>query len=293
MKTCSLRTLLALAAVLVMSAPMAPIMAAACADQGPRAIGSITVAELQSLPDGTMVKLNAGRVVSLGALRAEHRARMDRFSRAARLGQTTAAKLTTNTPTAPVASPPTTAIAHPAPGSTTKGGQVKSEPVRANTAVVPKLDVLSSTFVRFRFPDFFGLPMPKDYSDFCKAASPSVCIYLPASTTFTLVIKGSTSFVVDEDPLITDMTICKYDGGLYTASGLSTGIPRCDFYYPVDNVAMFKPSGPLSATESCDPPAKYLLDPKGAVKVSYPYSGSGFTTGGTPVTCVAQVWVGK
>jgi hypothetical protein len=265
-------------------------------DQTPRAIGSVSPAERNSLPDGTMVKLDSGRVVSLGILRAEHRARMERFSRAAALGQATAARLAAH-PSNPVpVNPPTNATVPSKPGQTVKGGASKPEVMRANTSVGPKLDALSSGFVRFRMPSF-GEFVPKDYADFCKAANPSVCIYFPASATLTLagtrdfVVKG---WVMDEDPLITDMAICKYDGGVFTGSkGSSFGPGVCQFFYPVDNTAMFMPSGPISSSESCDPPAKSVLDPKGAVKVWYPYSGDGFTTGGAPVTCVVQVWVGK
>ncbi|HMF92077.1 MAG TPA: hypothetical protein VKL40_15640 [Candidatus Angelobacter sp.] len=292
MKKCSLRALLGLASGLVALLAMTPVVAAASADQTPRAIGSITIVELQSLPDSTTVKLDSGRVVSLGTLRAEHRARMERFSRATALGQATAAKLAAHPANVAPAGGPTTATAPPTPGQNVKASPAK--PVRANTVVTPKLDVLSNTFVRFKMPSYMGLPVPKDYADFCKAANPTVCIYFPASTILTLVgTTGPTTFARDEDYLITDMAICKYDGGLFAASGGTFGRPYCEFYYPSDNTALFMPTGPISTSEACDPPAKYVLDPKGAVKVVYPFPAFSLTTGGTPVGCVVQVWVGK
>src|SRR5262249_26560109 len=156
------------------------------------------------------------------------------------------------------------------------------------------LVVQYNPFGLYKIPSYMGLPVPKDYPAFCKAATPTLCIYFPASTILTLVgITGSTTFARDEDFLITDMAICKYDGGLFAATGGTLGRPKCEFYYPVDNSALFMPTGPISTSEACDPPAKYVLDPKGAVKVVYPYSGFSFTIGGTPVGCVVQVWVGK
>ena len=44
-----------------------------------RAVESLSAAERASLPDGTLLKLKAGRTVSLGILRAEHKLRLQRF----------------------------------------------------------------------------------------------------------------------------------------------------------------------------------------------------------------------
>jgi hypothetical protein len=302
MKAYFSRTLLRffLICVLAVVAPAPVPMAAGSIfadDQTPRAIGSMTVNERQSLPDGTMVKLKSGRVASLGTLRAEHRARMERFSRAAALGQATAAKLAAHPPSAVPPSPPTPANVRSATGAVKSGG-VAPGAIRGNTAIPPKFDALSSTLVPFKFHNPRG-NTPRDYADFCKAANPSVCIYLPPNTTFASFVGGSPSYdamvkdiVKDEDPLITDYSICAYDGGLILAAPGETPT-GCEFDYPINNVVEFLPKGSVSTSVSCDPPAKYVIDPKGAVQASYPFSGSTFSTSATPVTCVVQVWVGK
>src|SRR5262249_713341 len=156
------------------------------------------------------------------------------------------------------------------------------------------LVVQYNPFGLYKIPSYMGLPVPKDYPAFCKAATPTVCIYFPASTILTLVgTTGPTTFARDEDYLITDMAICKYDGGLFAASGGTFGRPYCEFYYPSDNPPLFMPTRPLSPTPPSDPPGQYVLGPKGAVKVVYPFPAFSLPTGGTPVGCVVQVWVGK
>jgi hypothetical protein len=46
-------------------------------------MNALTPAQRTSLPDATLVRLTTGRVASLGVLRSEHRARMQRFATAA------------------------------------------------------------------------------------------------------------------------------------------------------------------------------------------------------------------
>jgi hypothetical protein len=95
---------------------------------------------------------------------------------------------------------------------------------------------------------------------------------------------SSQQWVEDTDPLITDQGVCKYDGGLPAWDG-------CHFYYLYNHVVNFKPSGALSSKASCKLPSKFAVDPKGAAQASYAFSGQSFSTGGTPITCVVQVWV--
>ena len=58
-----------------------------------RPIASLTPEERSTgLPDNTQVKLASGRTATLGVLRAEHRARLERFTKAAELGKMVAAK---------------------------------------------------------------------------------------------------------------------------------------------------------------------------------------------------------
>src|SRR6516165_889284 len=59
-----------------------------------RPIASLTPEERSTgLPDSTVVTLKSGRTATLGVLRAEHRARLERFTKAAELGKMVAAKL--------------------------------------------------------------------------------------------------------------------------------------------------------------------------------------------------------
>lgn len=271
-----------------------------------RSIASITIEDRQRLPDNTMVKLKSGRTVSLGTLRAEHRARLERFSRAAMLGKMAAGKYvvqpanTTQTGSARAekTSPGQTVTAgksggveteKTSPGQTVtvgKSGGVK-EGVKPGVSNIGNIaNLMRGSLVPFQMPTAQGT-IPKDYADFCNAANPTVCIYLPASTTLTAFQGDPTtalSWAWDEDPLITDMSVCAYDGGSQYGT-------ECLFYYPVIDVTNFKPTGALSTAGSCDPPSKYYLDPKGAIKAYYDYSSPTFTTGGTPITCAVQVWV--
>jgi hypothetical protein len=252
-------------------------------DSMPRAITSLSINERMSLPDGTMVKLTSGRVAHLGTLRAEHRARLERFSRAAVLGQAAAAKLSASPRNAAPANSPSASVAQPM-SKVTGSSSAKA----SSSAVTGAIVQLSIGWVPFQMPTSWGT-IPKDYSDFCKAAKGTVCIYLPASTTLT-AFQGdpatATSWAWDEDPFISDKTVCTFDGGVQLPGG-------CLFYYPVIHVANFKPTGPLSTTASCDSPSTYYLDPKGAIRASYPYPSPTFTTGGAPITCTVQVWIGK
>ncbi|MBZ5505643.1 MAG: hypothetical protein LAO78_09155 [Acidobacteriia bacterium] len=230
------------------------------ADDASRPIASMTSDERMRLPDNTTVTLKTGRTATLGTLRTEHRARLERFTRATALGQTVATKLS--------ASKPGSIALSPAAKGTLAAAQVRS-------------------LVPFKIP---FIPIPKDYADFCKAASASVCVYFPANTVFTL---GNYSFpgeekltwVQDVDPFIIDNDVCHYDGGILGPDG-------CQFVYPLADLANFKPTGPLTSEASCDPPAKYVVDPKGAAQASY-HSSTNFVTGSTPLTCVVQVWIGK
>jgi hypothetical protein len=252
-----------------------------------RPVASMTLDERMNLPDNTMVKLKSGRTASLGTLRVEHRARLERFSRAAGLGQMTASKLAVHPASSTQLSPVAPTKVQSSTGAATKSGGANRSAVTQSPGPQNKMALMNSGLVPFQISNPDGIP--KDYADFCKAANASVCVYLPASTTLT-AFQGDpttkTSWAYDEDAFITDMSVCKYDGGSQFGGG-------CLFYYPVIHVTNFKPTGPLTTAASCDPPGKYYVDPKGAVKASYDYPSPTFTTVGAPITCVVQVWVSK
>jgi hypothetical protein len=279
------------AATLVQSAASSPLTS----DHAPRPINSITIAERQSLSDSTMVKLQSGRVASMGTLRAEHRARLSRFSRAASLGRAFAAQLAAQPASAAqLGSPLNTArSARPTPVPSTYDRKVNTGATRAPIGIGGSLDDVSDrTLVPFVYPSL--RPMPKDYADFCKAANPTVCVYFPANSTLYHVeswdwdpwMPGNT--LVDEDPLIFDPSVCSYSGGFPSGA-------ECVFYYIFEDLKNFKPTGPLTTKVLCNPPATYVFDAKGAVKVATPFmvGSHSYVTGGTEIKCAVQVWIGK
>ncbi len=252
-----------------------------------RPISSLTAEERARLPDNTQVTLESGKTVSLGTLRAEHRARLERFSRAAALGKIAAGKL----------SP------HPAPrtqiSSTGAGKAGSSAPpgkaVGGRTAQVSPNISLPPALVPFQFSASknSGFPVPRDYLDFCQAANASACIYQPANATFKKIVRPEEhkSSALEQDFLI-DRAICEFDGGQFGAADPASPAARdvCNFFYPMEQTTSFKPTGPLDTSTVCDPPAKYIVDPKGAVQVSIETAVS---TGPTPVSCIVQVWIGS
>jgi hypothetical protein len=238
-----------------------------------RLIASLTPDERMRLPEDTMVKLEFGRTsrtVSLGTLRAEHRARLDRFARAAALGRMVAGTLTPQP-----ASPPI----KPARSGT------ENQNISANRSVMPSQISPFATLVPFQPPLAKGT-IPNDYVDFCKAANASACIYLPANAGLTDPLDVPTSWWLEDfDYLMIDNNICKGNGGYPTLGG-------CAFFYPINHTINFIPTGQLSSTLSCMPPIAHVLDLKGAAKVQY-YFGAGTLNLGAPLTCVMQVWMSK
>jgi hypothetical protein len=252
----------------------------------PRSITSLTANERTKLPDSTQVILKTGQTVSLGVLRAEHRARMERFARAAALGRSMAEKTKPHTASAIQKSPASSGKAGGAPQSANK-------PVIAYTGRErPQIPALPFR-VPLKIPSYNHGPTPKDYVDFCTAANASACLYLPANTTLKIIAGSSGADWGDDfDYLITDKATCEFDGGVVRENPISSDIEGCDFYYPVEQITGFTPTGPLDNSAACDPPANYILDPKGAIKVAYPHLDS-LTIRSTPATCVVQLWIEK
>src|SRR5258708_4669355 len=248
------------------------------------AAAPLTASERMRLPDNTMVKLKSGQTAWLGTLRVEHRARLDRFSRATGLGRLVGGKLVMHPVNSAQISPAVTAKAGSPAAPSGKG----AVPIRGTMQAGSNISQPPS-LVPFTIPTTSSGPTPRDYLDFCKAANPSVCIYLPPNAS----MEGGATWAVDIDYLITDNSVCDYDGGV-----LATDITACMFYYPYVQATNFKPTGPLTTAASCDPPFRYVVDPRGAIQASYP-SVPGkrdiryVYTGGTPATCVIQVWISR
>jgi hypothetical protein len=278
-----------------------------------------------NLPESTQVKLKSGRTTTLGALRAEHRARMENFAKAAGLGRALAAKLKASANNSAVVTSKNAfkepaAASQPTPGgfgggvradvaSAGKGGSaagVKNSAATAgpSAATYPKseahtsLSVVSGPRTLVPLPDLSSKSpdgiLPRDYRDFCKAAESSACLYLPPNTSFASGQSTgfrNTPFVEASDPLIMDPGVCGYDGGILDPQY------GCIFFYPMGEVTNFIPNAPISSNASCDPAAHYVVDPKGAVQVTFTApvytSLEAFTTPQAPVTCAVQVWLSQ
>ncbi len=253
-----------------------------------RPIASLTAQERMNLPGSTQVTLKSGKTVTLETLRAEHQARLQRFAAAAALGRATAGKLVKRPVNNPGQTSPTMASrTGPQGTSAGKGTAVNKTVLRAGPDI-PPLPAL----VPFHMPVVpSGRPLAKDYVDFCKAANPSVCFYLPAVSEG---FDAGETFAVDVDWLIVDKSVCDYDGGVLASDASGSA---CMFYYPYKVNVNFMPTGPLTSAASCDPPFTYVVDPKGAIQVSYPtvlgpHGGEKFLYNyGVTKSCVVQVWI--
>jgi hypothetical protein len=222
-----------------------------------RLFASLTADERNRLPDNTMVKLQTGRIASLGDLRAEHQARLARFANASGLGQMAATELAQPAVTGPI-------------------------PKKEGKSLVPSHIVRGS-----------GHPTPTDYLDFCNAAKASACLYLPARQTMLYLggipQSGTTTWVEDFDPLFNDGSFCRHSGGV-PAFPAKDG---CFFWYPGNSTTTFKATGSLSTKASCGPPGEYKVDRHGTIEAAFAFSSSSselFTTGKKTVTCVVRVW---
>src|SRR6516162_6109723 len=91
----SVRTLLCLAASLGL---LCFLPLPSLGNESARSIGSLTPDQRNHLPDNTQVTLPRRGTVTLGTLRAEHRARMERFSRADLWGKRVAERMPKPTP---------------------------------------------------------------------------------------------------------------------------------------------------------------------------------------------------
>jgi hypothetical protein len=260
----------ALALVLALAPlPLSPAPLPAAA----RSISLLSPQERQRLPDNTAVMVGK-RSVTLGVLRAEHAARVQRFAQAKAMGRATASKLA-----------PQPAMLHRVASGT---------PI--NRMIPP-----GGALVPFKGPSTAGgwpagFPLPKDYLDYCTAANATACLYLPGNSTYYAAPKGG--LAVSVDPLIFDKAVCDFDGGQLN---ISPDFPGCAFYYPYDYAMNFVPSGTsVSSKMSCAQPSTATVDPRGAIEVKYPMQasgGGGFGFSLTPnaigaqVTCVVQAYI--
>ena len=319
MRTLSVRSLVQLVAALSFLCP--PLRS--FGGDTTRSIGSLTPDQRMHLPDNTQVTV-LKRTVTLGTLRAEHRARMERFSRAGLWGKRIAEKISKpgpassqkaqGVPPGPSASSLDLAanqvtVGDGKPGRPPVTGHQKSGASNTTAAAQPQQQGASplsksgagsagnnpgrgtSALLTALIPrQTYNQPVPADYTAFCNAALASACIYLPPNTIFTPDINGNPNSynrdVIDVDPFITDQTTCSSLGGTLD------GQQQCEFKYFYGQQTTFKQGLTLTTAASCDQPSYYVLHPElGWIVVAYPPpSGFTITTGATPITCVLQAW---
>jgi hypothetical protein len=175
---------------------------------------------------------------------------------------------------------------------TARMARIAKVPPRAQPdagALTPAGIKLSLARIPFQAPKHGSSPLPKDYLEFCAASQATACAFLPGSTTYDFEDPSSptnTSWFIAEDPLIHDEKVCAYGGGVYSPSPADT----CRFYYPWIHVVNFLPTGPVTATATCDA-GDHLVDPKGAIRVAALHTNIPhyqLYTGPAPVGCVVQ-----
>jgi hypothetical protein len=280
-----------------------------------RSIGSLTPDQRNHLPEGTKVTLPGRGTVTLGTLREEHRARMERFSRAALWGKRVAERMPKPTPVSSLSAQngvqpgrttgskagaiqnssalPQQPPARPGQPQQKQGGAVVFSKSNASggsaatglNASAKAVTAVQSTLVPRQA---YNVPIPKDYTAFCNAAQASACVYLPPNTTvttdYTSNLNNPNAFVLDVDPLITDPATCTSLGGSLDS------MQQCVFKYFSNQQTNFKyPGGTPSWAYNCDP-GYYRLDVKdGMVSVDVGFF-TPYTTGAAPFDCVIQLW---
>ena len=210
------------ALTLLLAATTCPTFGAPAA----RAMKSLSAAELASLPDGTLVKLKAGRTVSLGVLRAEHKLRLQRFADAAMLGKQ-----------------------HGALGPATHGvyavPEMRGSLTRLGTPV-PQGTLVPMDFSLKNFSVAYAqnYTLPADFLAFCKTALATGCLYTPSGVPLYFwqlpndpneVNPNGNGMFVDFDPLEQDQQLCKSQGGKFA------GEDGCGYYYPLRYKLYFNP----------------------------------------------------
>ena len=225
-----------------------------------RPFSALSADERARLPDSTQVVVGKRRV-TLGVLRAEHVGRTNRITAASAAATVAVNALASKTFRNSVAG--SIIVASPA------GGKLVVEPASAYSG------------------DGYG-PYSSDVRTFCKAAHATLCLYYPSQTTFWL--NQGTHDSEDNDPFITDASICTSEGGLMISG-------NCDYIYPAEHTSQFNPGTgpPFTYKADCDPNYwKLTVDPHGAIVAKAgpkPLSSWNWSTGASPVSCVVSAYI--
>jgi hypothetical protein len=224
-----------------------------------RPFSALSVAERARLPDSTPVVVGK-RTATLGVLRAEHLRRSSRIVAASGAANLVVRALAAGTIRNSVAGP--VIFGNP-------GGTLVVEPASAYSG------------------DMYG-PYSNDVRTFCKAAHATLCLYYPSQTTFWL--NQGTHDSEDNDPFITDASICTSEGGMMIDG-------NCDYIYPAEHTAQFNPGSgpPFTYKANCDPNYwKLTVDPHGAIVAKAgptPLSAWNWSTGTSAVSCVVNAYI--
>ncbi len=205
---------------------------------------------LATAPDAMLVQVGA-RTMTLGALRAAHRAREAGVMRARAFGNVVHGK-----------------------NLTAQNG------TRAVSAANPStLQMVPQPFVE---PPSQYASAPADMQAFCNAAKASACLYLPPGQEVSILSDG----VSDWDGMVTQAQ-CAQEGG--TWQGMWNAY-FCAFAYPSSVTTHFTPAAnfKLAQSAACDASMfAYKVDTHGAVTVWINHPPAILTTGNTQVCTVS------
>lgn len=138
-----------------------------------------------------------------------------------------------------------------------------------------------------------------DYQAFCGTVVASGCLYFPGPAGYFSRISGQDpNLLFDYDPLITDPSVCRSQGGIILTSNSPAG---CAYGYPYTYSSQFNP-GPvrpgqqigstIKTSQTCTLPVTALVDHKGAIVMNGGFATS-YVNVVTPamLTCVVRVSV--
>jgi hypothetical protein len=227
-------------------------------------LARLSIAErLTTAPDSVVVQLGS-RAVTLGELRAAHRAREATFTRAGASGAILGGKLASQQPV----------VLRSGSLASTNAGRLAGSVQTSNAVVEP-----ASTYAS----------APADMKAFCSNAQGSACLYLPPDQE----LSQWNASILDFDALI-DQAQCGKEGGTWGA--LFGSIGGCQFFYPSSVVVHFSPAAnyQISSTANCDKSIfTYQIDVHGAIAIQLVHQQyANFSTGSSP-SCVVRVNVGS
>jgi hypothetical protein len=209
-------------------------LASAAANEAVRNIGTLTMNQRLTLPEGTIVSVY-GRPFNLGQLRRNHDAlvasrNLVKSLRLANLKSIARAnyslKKTFGGPQVGVAVPRPTAAKPP-----TSPPQPTAKPAKTLPLVGD------------------GMPEPSEYQQFCGSVPATVCLYFPANVTWAPFQANAFQYFMVFDPLIADPNVCTAEGGtvnplagMMFPDGVAVDVgPGCNYWYPVVALVNFVP----------------------------------------------------